>query len=135
MYKRHEACKCMMTVQQDRLEARIDLRTDAGWTERMLTNADDPLVLTEFGLHCKLSRPLRGNRAAAGPRRRWRKRPVDIETVEQRDAPGGYSAWNTRHGAMRATSSARSCRSACSRACAPAPLPPDRAESGGRSEG
>jgi Uma2 family endonuclease len=55
VYMQHEACRCIMTVQQDRYEARIDLRTETGWTEQMLTTPGDPLVLTEFGLRCQLS--------------------------------------------------------------------------------
>jgi hypothetical protein len=34
---------------------RVELRTDAGWTEHTLTNPDDPMVLAEFGLRCALS--------------------------------------------------------------------------------
>jgi len=60
VYKLHETCKCILTVQQDRYEVRVDLRTDAGWTEQVLTKADDQLVLADFGLHCKVSDLYRG---------------------------------------------------------------------------
>ena len=55
VYMQHEACKCILTVQQDRLELRIDLRTDAGWTQQNLSHPEAALVLAEFGLRCKLS--------------------------------------------------------------------------------
>jgi Uma2 family endonuclease len=55
VYMQHEACKCILTVQQDRYDVRVDLRTGASWTEQTLTNPDDQLVPTEFGLSCALS--------------------------------------------------------------------------------
>src|SRR5712691_10358302 len=36
VYKLHETCKCILTVQQDRIEVRVDLRTQAGWSEEVL---------------------------------------------------------------------------------------------------
>ena len=60
LYPRHEACKCVLIVQQDRLEVRVDLRTAAGWTEQVLTKPDDPLDLSDFGLHCKVGDLYRG---------------------------------------------------------------------------
>jgi Uma2 family endonuclease len=55
VYMRHDACRCVLTLQQDRIEIRLDLRTDAGWTQQTLTNPDDMLVLPEFGLRCRLA--------------------------------------------------------------------------------
>jgi Uma2 family endonuclease len=60
LYPRHEACKCVLIVQQDRLEVRVDLRTAAGWTEQVLTKPDDPLDLSDLGLHCKVGDLYRG---------------------------------------------------------------------------
>lgn len=60
LYRRHEACRCVLIVQQDRLEVRVDLRTVAGWTEALLTTLDDPLDLPAFGLHCKVADLYRG---------------------------------------------------------------------------
>jgi Uma2 family endonuclease len=60
VYMQHEACNCILTVQQDRLELRIDLRTDAGWTQRNLSHPEEALVLAEFGLRCKLSNLYQG---------------------------------------------------------------------------
>jgi Uma2 family endonuclease len=60
IYQQHEACTCILTVQQGRIEVRVDLRTDAGWNEQTLRKADDLLVLSDFGLRCKLSDLYRG---------------------------------------------------------------------------
>jgi Uma2 family endonuclease len=60
VYKLHEPCKYVLTVQQDRFEIQVDLRTDAGWEEQVLTKPDDLLVLPDFGLRCKLSDLYRG---------------------------------------------------------------------------
>jgi Uma2 family endonuclease len=60
IYKLHEACTCILTVQQDRLEVRVDLRAASGWSEQTLTDPNDPLVLAEFGLRSKLSDLYRG---------------------------------------------------------------------------
>jgi Uma2 family endonuclease len=55
VYKLHEACTCILTVQQDRVDVRIDLRGKAGWAEKILTKLDDVLALPDFGLRCKLA--------------------------------------------------------------------------------
>jgi Uma2 family endonuclease len=60
VYMQHEACTCIVTVQQDRFDVRVDLRTSSGWSNQTLTDPNDPLVLTEFGLRCKLSDLYRG---------------------------------------------------------------------------
>jgi len=67
VYKLHETCKCVLTVQQDRCELRVDLRTDAGWTETLLTKPDDELALPDFGLACKVADLYRGT--SVQPRR------------------------------------------------------------------
>ena len=59
-YKLHGSCTCILTVRQDRFEVRIDLRTDAGWSEQVLKKPDDILALPAFGLRCKLSELYRG---------------------------------------------------------------------------
>ena len=62
IYKLHEFCTCILTVQQERFEVRVDLRTDAGWNEQVLNKPDDILALPDFGLHCKVSDLYRGTR-------------------------------------------------------------------------
>ena len=60
IYKLHETCTCILTVQHERFEVCVDLRTDAGWTEQTLTKPDDALALPDFGLHCKVADLYRG---------------------------------------------------------------------------
>lgn len=60
VYKLHDSCSCILTVQQDRFEVRIELRTDSGWSEQVLQQADDLLALPAFGLRCKLADLYRG---------------------------------------------------------------------------
>lgn len=67
IYRLHEFCMCILIVQQDRFEVRIEVRTDAGWSEMTLDKPDDVLVLTGFGLTCKIADLYRGT--ALLPRR------------------------------------------------------------------
>ena len=67
VYKLHPSCICILTVQQDRTEVRIDRRTNGGWAEQVLTGPDDVLVIDEFGFRCTLSDLYRGT--ALAPRR------------------------------------------------------------------
>jgi Uma2 family endonuclease len=60
IYKRHETCSCILTIQQDRHEVRVDLRAGNAWTTQVLTRAADELSLTEFGLRCTLADLYRG---------------------------------------------------------------------------
>ena len=64
VYRLHDTCTCILTVQQDRVEVRIDLRAEAGWDEQVLKRLGDPLVLAEFGLRCKVSDLYRGTSLA-----------------------------------------------------------------------
>ena len=68
IYKLHDACKCVLTVQQDHVDVRLDLRTDSGWDEQVLRALDDQLVLADFGLRCRVEELYRGT--ALAPRRR-----------------------------------------------------------------
>jgi Uma2 family endonuclease len=60
VYKLHETCTCILTVQQDGIEVRVDRRTDHGWSEEVLSKSEDFLILPEFGLRCQLSDVYRG---------------------------------------------------------------------------
>jgi Uma2 family endonuclease len=60
IYQLHEACKCILTVQQERCEVRLDLRGPSGWTELLLSGPEQQLVLTDFGLTCKVADLYRG---------------------------------------------------------------------------
>jgi len=55
VYKLHDSCTCILTIQQDRCEVRVDMRTNAGWREDILRKADDVLALSDFGLRCKVA--------------------------------------------------------------------------------
>jgi hypothetical protein len=60
IYKLHEACTCILTVQQDRTEVCIDRCVDSRWSETILESPDDLLILDDFGLQCKVSDLYRG---------------------------------------------------------------------------
>jgi Uma2 family endonuclease len=60
VYKLHDSCTCILTVQQDRFEIRIDLRTKSGWSEQVLKKPDDTLALPDFGLSCSIADLYRG---------------------------------------------------------------------------
>jgi len=62
IYKLHEFCTCILTVQQERIEVRIDRRADTGWSDQVLKKPDDILALPDFGLRCKVSDLYRGTR-------------------------------------------------------------------------
>ena len=68
VYKLHEACTCILAVQQDRFEVSIDLRTETGWSEQVLKQAEDILALPAFGLRCSVADLYRGTPLL--PRRR-----------------------------------------------------------------
>lgn len=55
VYKLHSACKCILTVQQDRYEVQITLRSKEDWSELRLTKPDDIIALPDFGFRCKVS--------------------------------------------------------------------------------
>jgi Uma2 family endonuclease len=67
IYKLHEACVCILIVQQDRVDVRLDLRTDSGWDEQVLKTLDGQLILADFGLRCRVEELYRGT--ALAPRR------------------------------------------------------------------
>lgn len=55
VYKLQPNCTYILTVEQDRMEVRIDMRAGDSWT-----TAVDELVLADFGLRCALSDVYRG---------------------------------------------------------------------------
>jgi Uma2 family endonuclease len=62
VYKQYEACRCILTIQHERMEVRVDRRADDGWSEHLLRKSDDPLAFTDFGLSCKVSDLYRGTK-------------------------------------------------------------------------
>ena len=53
----HTVAYLTPNVVQYRVDVRLDLRTDSGWS---LTALDDQLVLADFGLRCKVADLYRG---------------------------------------------------------------------------
>lgn len=51
IYRAHASCTCILLVRQDRAEIIVDHRTASGWNSQVL-QADDRLILPEFGLDC-----------------------------------------------------------------------------------
>ena len=60
VYRRHSDCRCVLLIQQNRLDVSCDVLTAEGWIERRLTKPDDELVLEDFGLRCTLADLYRG---------------------------------------------------------------------------
>jgi Uma2 family endonuclease len=60
IYKRHPDCRCVLVIQQERIEVEVSLLAAAGWTLARLVGAADQLVLEEFGLRCTLADLYRG---------------------------------------------------------------------------
>jgi Uma2 family endonuclease len=56
VYKLHETCACILTVQQDWIEVRVDRRTEHGWSEEVLSKPDDFLILPSSA--CSASSPM-----------------------------------------------------------------------------
>jgi Uma2 family endonuclease len=53
-YKRHPHCRCVLVIRQDQCHVGVDLRTDSGWHQKVLSHPDDALLLAEFGLQCSV---------------------------------------------------------------------------------
>jgi Uma2 family endonuclease len=73
IYFAHAACEAVLTIEQDRIEVRVDVRTKAGWSSRVVGPGDN-LLLSGFGLSCAIAdlyegtplnpRPMRDRRPA-----------------------------------------------------------------------
>jgi Uma2 family endonuclease len=55
LYLAHEPCEAVLIIEQTRIEVRVDVRTEAGWTSAKLSNAADELLLPSFGLRCRVA--------------------------------------------------------------------------------
>ena len=69
IYRRHPNCTCTLVIRQDRCDVRIDLRTATRWRKRTLTTPDDEVVLTDFGLQCRVADLYRGTSIRTESRR------------------------------------------------------------------
>jgi Uma2 family endonuclease len=52
IYKTHEPCLYVLTIEQSRIGVRVDIRTEASWVGTTLRRADDRLALPAFGFEC-----------------------------------------------------------------------------------
>jgi Uma2 family endonuclease len=59
IYLSHAACEAVLIIEQDRMEVRVDVKTDEGWTTQTLGPVDD-LHLRGFGLTCAVADLYRG---------------------------------------------------------------------------
>ncbi|HEX8662402.1 MAG TPA: Uma2 family endonuclease [Beijerinckiaceae bacterium] len=55
VYRDHPSCLCVLLIEQDRYEVRLDVRTEAGWTSRTLRDFEDVIDLSAFGLTCRVA--------------------------------------------------------------------------------
>jgi Uma2 family endonuclease len=60
VYKRHPDCRCVLVIEQYRVEVSVSLLGASGWSEHRLIALTDELVLDEFGLRCTLADLYRG---------------------------------------------------------------------------
>jgi Uma2 family endonuclease len=55
LYRSHAHCAAVLVIAQDRMEAELDLETEAGWTSSILQGAEAELSVPAFGLRCSLA--------------------------------------------------------------------------------
>ena len=55
LYGSHPHCTAVLVIAQDRMEAELDLKTDAGWTSSVLQGGDAELSIPGFGLRCPVA--------------------------------------------------------------------------------
>jgi Uma2 family endonuclease len=55
IYLSHRPCEALLFIEQERIEVRVDLRTEEGWQSAQLAGAAAELLLPKFGLRCSVS--------------------------------------------------------------------------------
>jgi Uma2 family endonuclease len=60
VYQRHPDCRCVLVLQQKRIEVSVSLLGPSGWSEQRLSRPGDTLALPDFGLTCTLADLYRG---------------------------------------------------------------------------
>src|SRR5436853_117530 len=55
VYKGHPDCRCVLVIEQQRVQVSVSLLGSSGWTEQRLTKLEEELVLEEFGLRCAVA--------------------------------------------------------------------------------
>jgi Uma2 family endonuclease len=72
IYLAHAHCEALLIVQQGRIEAQVDIKTDGGWKSTKITGPSAELNLPQFGLKCLLGQLYEGTplrpRTARPPR-------------------------------------------------------------------
>lgn len=72
IYLAHAACEAVLIIEQDRMEVRLDVKSQTGWSSQTLGAADD-MKLPAFGLRCAVTdvyegtplQPRRGRKRSA----------------------------------------------------------------------
>lgn len=54
LYRDHPSCLTVVTVEQERMRVRLELRGEDGWTALDLGGADEPFAIDAFGLRCRV---------------------------------------------------------------------------------
>ena len=60
IYQRHPDCRCVLVIQQRRIEVSVSWLGPSGWSEQRHARPDDTFALPEFGLTCTLADIYRG---------------------------------------------------------------------------
>jgi Uma2 family endonuclease len=72
IYLAHAHCEALLIVQQGRIEAQVDIKTDGGWKSTKITGPSAEFNLPQFGLKCLLGQLYEGTplrpRTARPPR-------------------------------------------------------------------
>lgn len=55
LYRSHPHCAAVLVIAQDRMEATLDLRADAGWSSLVLQGGAAELMIPAFGLRCDVA--------------------------------------------------------------------------------
>jgi Uma2 family endonuclease len=60
IYLAREPCEALLIVQQGRIEAQVDIKTESGWTTAKMSGPSAELNLPKFGLKCSLGELYKG---------------------------------------------------------------------------
>ena len=60
IYLAHGHCEALLIVQQGRIEAQVDVKTDGAWKSMTITGPSAELNLSQFGLKCLLGQLYEG---------------------------------------------------------------------------
>jgi Uma2 family endonuclease len=69
IYRNHATCEAVLIIEQDRMEVRVDIRTNDGWSSKTLISTDS-LHLPGFGLRCDVAELYEGTPLQPRPNRK-----------------------------------------------------------------